>query len=76
MLASNVLDDKKFNHERELDGIPFVFPESWDKFALVVALGIELFFKQLIGQESCLWESIHAFVGFDEDATAGGGFFS
>ena len=48
MFFANVLDAKIINYERELHGVPIMFPEAWNQFALLVAMIVESFFEQLI----------------------------
>ena len=48
-VLANILDTEIINYERELNGVPIVFPEAWDQFALSVAMLIESFFEELIG---------------------------
>ena len=67
MLFTNVFDAKVINHKGELNGAPFVGPQPRDQLALVVAMGIEGFFKEFIGKEPRLQKSVHAESNEDID---------
>ena len=46
---SAVFDTKIVRHKGELDGMPFVGPESRDELTLAVAMLVEVFFEEFIG---------------------------
>ncbi len=76
MFFTNVFDAKIINNQCELYGFCVVLPKSWYQFALPVSMVAEAFFKDFIGQESCLREAVHAALGSDVDASIFGGFLS
>ncbi len=75
MFFANVFD-ADINNECELYGSCVVLPKSRYQFALPVSTFVEAFFKEFIGQESCLREAVHATTGSDVDASVFGGFLS
>jgi hypothetical protein len=44
-----------------------MFPKAWCDLALLVAVLVELFFKEILCKDACLWETIHALLYFDID---------
>ncbi len=76
MFFANVFDAEIINNQCELYGSCVVLPKSWYQFALPVSVFVEAFFKEFIGQESCLREAVHAALGSDVDASIFGGFLS
>ena len=67
VLFAEIYDTKVINHKGELNGSPFVGPQSWDQLALTVPVDVEAVFEEFIGKETCLWKSIHAKVDKDID---------
>ena len=52
MLLSYILYPEIVNYEGEADWSPLVFPEAWNNFTLVVAVFVEPFFKEFVGNET------------------------
>ncbi len=48
MLLPNVLDAKVVNTESERKRPPIVFPKAWCDIALMVAMLVEAFFKEIL----------------------------
>ena len=46
-------------------------PEAWREGTLVVAVLIEVFFKEFLRENSSLQEAIHSFLNFDVDKSTG-----
>jgi hypothetical protein len=44
-----------------------MFPEAWCDFALLVAMLIESFSKEILRKDAHLWETIHALLYLDLD---------
>ena len=51
MFLTIISDTKIINYERELNGAPIVCLEAWKQLALLVAMLVESFFEELVGQE-------------------------
>ena len=64
---SHVFDTKVFNNEAELDGMPFVVPETPSGSRFVVAFGLKVGAKETIGQDACLGRTITTLADFDVD---------
>jgi len=69
MLLANILDTKIVHHKGEPDRAPIMHPQAWDGFALSVTMIYEPFLKQDIGNETCMWQTIHAKDSFDVHVT-------
>ncbi len=46
-----------------------MFPKAWCDFALLVAMLVELFFKEILHKDARLWDTIHALLYFDINCT-------
>jgi hypothetical protein len=66
-MFSNVLDAEVVNDEGEQDGTPFVAPEALWVLASVISMWCEAFRKEIVGNDTSLWESIHAAGDADVD---------
>ncbi len=53
-----------------------VFLKARYQLALLVFVFVETFSKEIVGQQSCLWDAVHAAPGSDVDAAVFGDFFS
>ncbi len=53
----NLLDAKVVNTESEQERRPVMFPKVWCDVALMVAMLIEAFFKEILCEDACLWET-------------------
>ena len=60
MLLTNVIYSKIVHDECEIDRPPFMCPETGCKFSLVVAMGVEEWFKECLGKDSTLVNPIHS----------------
>ena len=67
MLFAHVFDAEVVDYEAETDGSSYMHEEAWDGFGLVVSMCGEMWDEVVIGNLACLWESVHAFVDFDEE---------
>ena len=59
-MVTNLLDAEIFNNESEHDGSPLVLPEARSGGALVVAINVEEFPKELVGKDSRPEKSINS----------------
>jgi hypothetical protein len=50
MVFADVLQSKVINYNTEDDGAPLVLPEAWRGEALVIAVLLEAFFEEGVGQ--------------------------
>ena len=65
VLLADILDSKIIHHEGEPERVPIMHPQARDEFALSVTIFVEPFFEQDIGNETCVWHTIHAEDNFD-----------
>ena len=70
MLFAYVFDAEVVDYKAEADGSSYMREEAWDGFGLVVSMCGEMWDEVVIGDLACLWESVHAFIDFDEDKSA------
>jgi hypothetical protein len=69
----DVLDVKVVNTESEQERPPVMFPKAWCDVALMVAMLVEAFFKEILCKDACLWETVYALMYFDENCTVDSG---
>ena len=67
MFLADILDTEIVNDQSELYWSPLVFPEARNQFALMVTVLVEAFFQQFVGEETGLWQAVHALVGLNVD---------
>ncbi len=67
VLTCRGMDPKVVNDKAKFDVAPHVAPEAGSVLALVVALGIEALFEELVGKNAGLGEAVHAHLDFDVD---------
>ncbi len=72
VLLPNVLDAKVINTESEQERPPVMFPKARCDIALMVAMLVEAFFKEILCEDACLQEIIHFLLYFDVDCTVVG----
>ncbi len=60
---------KVINNEAELDGSPFVAPETRSGSRFVVTFGLEAGVKEIVGQDACLGKTITSLANFKVDPT-------
>jgi hypothetical protein len=48
-----------------------VVPQAWDMLALVVTFRHQMAFQQLVGEDACLGEAIHALTNFNVYSSIG-----
>ena len=65
MLFANVFDAKVVDTGGEADGTQFLYPKPWCDLALLVAVLVQSFFEELLGNKSCMWQSIHSAPAFN-----------
>ncbi len=66
---SNIFDPKVIYDEAELDGAPFVAPETRDRISFIVAFGKEVRSEDIVGQDAGLGKAIAALANFEVDPT-------
>ncbi len=69
VLPPNVLDAKVVDTESEQERPPIMFPKARCDIALMVAVLVEVFFKEILCKDARLWETIHSLLYFDVDCT-------
>jgi hypothetical protein len=69
MLPPNVLDAKVVNAESERKRSPVMFLKARCDDALMVAVLVEAFFKEILCMDACLQETVHSLLYFDVDCT-------
>ncbi len=62
----NILHPKVINYET-LDGTPFVAPEAWDGFSLVISFSKKAGLEEIVGKDASLWKAITALVNLQVD---------
>ncbi len=72
VLLPNVPDAKVVNTKCEQERPPVMLPKARCDIALMVAVLVEAFFKEILCKDACLWETIHALLYFDVDCTVVG----
>ncbi len=65
MLPPNVLDAQVIDTEIEQERLPVMFPKARCDVALMVAVLIEAFFEEILCNDACLRETVHALLYFD-----------
>ena len=63
----NILHPKVINYEAELDGTPFVTPEAWGGFGLVISLGKKVGLEEIVGKNAGLGKAITALANLEVD---------
>jgi hypothetical protein len=63
----NILHPKVINHETELDGMPFVMPEAWGGFNLVMSLSNKVGLEEMVGKNAGLGKAITALANLKVD---------
>ncbi len=67
MVAANIFDSEVINNKTERYRAGFMCEETGCVFGGMVTIGGKVFDKALVGEDSCLWEAIHAFANFNHD---------
>jgi hypothetical protein len=65
----NIFYPKVIYDEAELDGTPFVAPETLGGFSFIVAFGKKVRAEEIIGQDASLGKAIAALANFEVDPT-------
>ncbi len=47
-----------------------MLPKARCDIALMEAVLVEAFFKEILCKDACLWETVHSFLYFDVDCTS------
>jgi hypothetical protein len=68
---SNIFYPKVIYDEAELDGTPFVAPETRGEFSFIVAFSKKARSEEIVGQDAGLGKAISALANFEVDATVG-----
>ena len=76
MLLTNILYSKIIHNERETDRPPFMCPQTRCNLALMVAMGIEAYFKECLGKDSTLGNPVHYALDGDINESIWGRFFT
>ncbi len=72
VLLPNVLDAKVVDTESEQERPPAMFPKAQCDVALMAAMLVEAFFKEILYKDACLQETVHSLLYFDVDCTVVG----
>jgi hypothetical protein len=64
----NILHPKVINYEAELDGLPFVVPEVWGGFGLVISFSKKVGSEEIIGKNAGLGQAITALANLKVDS--------
>ena len=71
MFFPNVLYPKVVNDKRKSDWAPLMGPQPWRSFTLVVPVFLLPCCQELLGNDPCLWEPVHALANFSVDVPIG-----
>jgi hypothetical protein len=63
----NILHPKVINYEAEFDGMPFVVPEAWGGFGLVISFVTKAGLEEIIGKNASLGQAIIALANLKVD---------
>jgi hypothetical protein len=63
----NILHPKLINYETELDGMPFVAPEAWGGFGLVISISKKAVSEEIVGKNAGLGKAITALANLEVD---------
>jgi hypothetical protein len=63
----NILHLKVINYEAELDGTPFVVPEAWGGFGLVISLSKKAGLEEIVGKNAGLGKAMTALANLEVD---------
>jgi hypothetical protein len=69
MLLPDILDAKVIDTESEQERPPVMFPKARCDVALMVAVLVEVFFREILCKDARLRETVHALLYFDVDCT-------
>ncbi len=64
---SHIFNTKVINYEVELDGLPYVAPETRCGSCFVVTFSLKVGGKEIIGQDACLGKTITSLANFKVD---------
>jgi hypothetical protein len=67
MINANIFNTKVIYDEAELEGTPFVAPETWHGSSFIEALSNEAGSKKVIGKDAGLGNSVTALANFKID---------
>jgi hypothetical protein len=66
---THIFNTKVIHNEAELDGSPFVAPETRSGSRFVVTFGLKAGAKEILGQDACLGKTITSLANFKVDPT-------
>ncbi len=66
---SNIFYPKVIHDEEELNGTPFVAPETRGGFSFIVAFGKKARLEEIVGQDAGMGKAIAALAKFQVDPT-------
>ncbi len=66
---TQVFNTKVIDNEAELDGLPFVAPETRSGSRFVVTFGLKAGAEEIVGQDACLGKTITSLANFKVDPT-------
>ena len=66
---AHIFHTKVIDTEGKTDGSPIMRPETGVDCALVVAIGLEALFEELLRNDTGLWESIHTLLNAHKDVS-------
>ena len=76
MVLTNIIYSKSVHDERETDRPPFMCPQTGCNLDLVLAMGIEVCFKECLGKDSTLGKPIHSLLDVYINKSIWGRFFT
>ena len=69
MLLSNILNPKIIISYGECDWTLGMVPETGDKIVLAIPFVVQPLCREMLGNDACLWKSIHAASSFEVNET-------
>jgi hypothetical protein len=68
VFCPNILQPKVINNEAELEGMPFVAPEAWGGFSLVISFSKKTGSEEIAGKNASLGKAITALANLEVDS--------
>jgi hypothetical protein len=69
MAFTDIFNPKIINYQDELDGPPLVSPEAGSGGSMIVSSGVQTLFKETVGEDSGLGQTVNAATNFEIDPT-------
>ncbi len=67
VFCPNILHPKVINYEAKLDGMPFVAPEAWGGFSLVISFTKKAGLEEIVGKNASLGKATTALANLEVD---------